>query len=208
MTSNPIAAVKLGGKAAILATLMATASFAQTTATEAPAEVTTMDAVEFPALTSVETDQEVIDSLSAQGYENVVVTRADGTLIVTGERGGLPTEMIFSDTDGTLVLVDGVEPVTTAPAPAATAPVAPAAGATVDPATSTDGDEPTSEAPDSANFSGQDQVPLDTPTASVEGDESDPVFETIPSDAVLPTPAEGETGIDADGGAETDGNEG
>lgn len=206
MTSNPIAAVKLGGKAAILATLMATASFAQTATTEAPAAMTTMDAVEFPVLTSVETDQEVIDSLSAQGYENVVVTRADGTLIVTGERGGLPTEMIFSDTDGTLVLVDGVEPVTTAPA--APAPVAPAAGATVDPATSTDGDEPTSEAPDSTNFSGQNQVPLDTPTASVEGDETDPVFETIPSDAVLPTPTEGETGIDADGGAETDGNEG
>lgn len=203
MTSNPIAAVKLGGKAAILATLMATASFAQTAATETPAEMTTMEAVEFPVLTSVETDQAVIDSLSEQGYENVVVTRAEGTLVVTGERGGLPTEMVFTDTDGTLVLIDGVEPVA---APAATGTVA--ADSTVNPAPSTDGDEPVSETPDSANFSGQDQVPLDTPTASVEGDETDPVFETIPADAALPAPEGGESGIEADGGAETDGDEG
>ena len=202
MTSNPIAAVKLGGKAAILATLMATASFAQTAATETPAEMTTMEAVEFPVLTSVETDQAVIDSLSEQGYENVVVTRADGTLVVTGERGGLPTEMVFTDTDGTLVLIDGVEPV------AATGTADAAADSTVNPAPSTDGDEPMTETPESTNFSGQDQVPLDTPTASVEGDETDPVFETIPADAALPAPEGGESGIEADGGAETDGDEG
>lgn len=51
-------------------------------------------------------------SLSAQGYENVVVLRGPETLIVSGERGGLPTELIFSATDGALLMVDGIEPVT------------------------------------------------------------------------------------------------
>lgn len=198
--TNPIAALKLGGKAAVLATLMATASFAQTAA---PADgITTMEEVQFPTLDGYATDQEVIDSLSAQGYENVAVVRGDDTLVVSGERGGLPTELIFSATDGTLVLADGIEPVTddTTAAPA-DAPVA------TDASPSTDGGEPASETPAASNFSGQDQMPLDTPTASIEGDETDPVAETIPADAAAPTPEDGDAGQAADGGAETDDND-
>lgn len=108
--TNPIASLKLGGVAAVLTALMATASLAQTAV---PTEgMTTMEEVQFPTLDSFATDQEVIDSLSAQGYENVVVLRGSETLIVSGERGGLPTELIFSATDGTLLMVDGIEPVT------------------------------------------------------------------------------------------------
>lgn len=201
--TRSIETLKLGGKAAILATLMATASFAQT----APAGVTTLDEVEFPTLQSVETDQQVIDDLSAQGYENVVVTRADDTLIVTGERGGLPTEMIFSAADGALVSVDGVVP-GEATADAATPPVTNTVAGEPEDVAATDGEEPASDVPDASNFSGQDQQPLDTPTASIEGDDTDPVAETIPTDAATPAPEMGEAGQEADGGAETDGEDG
>ena len=108
--TNPIASLKLGGAAAVLTALMATAALAQTAV---PTEgMTTMEEVQFPTLDGFATDQEVIDSLSAQGYENVVVLRGPETLTVSGERGGLPTELIFSATDGTLLMVDGIEPVT------------------------------------------------------------------------------------------------
>ncbi|TGN62089.1 hypothetical protein E4L95_07975 [Paracoccus liaowanqingii] len=190
--TNPVKTIKLGGKAAALAMLMATASFAQTATTEAPAGMTTMEAVEFPTLTTVDTDEAVAEELVAQGYENIVIVRSDDALAVTAERGGVPTEMVFSPTEGTLVLIDGV------------APMAPETDAApVGTAASTDGDEPVSETADSTNFSGQDDVPLDTPTASIEGDEVDPVAETIPVDPSAPTT--GETGQAEDGGAETDG---
>ena len=78
--TNPIASLKLGGAAAVLTALMATASLAQTAV---PTEgMTTMEEVQFPTLDGFATDQEVIDSLSAQGYENVVVLRGPETLIV------------------------------------------------------------------------------------------------------------------------------
>lgn len=199
--THPVETLKLGGKAAILATLMATASFAQTatpeaTTTEAPAAgMTTMEAVEFPTLTTVETDEAVTEDLTAQGYENVEVLRGDNALTVTADRGGVPTEMVFSPTEGTLLLIDGVAP----PAPGDMT----TGGVAAQPGASTDGDEPMSETPDSTNFSGQDDVVLDEPTAAIEGDEVDPVAETIPAQPTVPTT--GETGQAEDGGAETDG---
>lgn len=202
--TNPIAALKMGGKAAALAALMAGAAYAQTATP--PAELTTMDEVQFPTLQGTETDEQVITALTEQGYENVVVTRADDTLVVTGERGGLPTEMVFNAADGTLVLVDGVEPAAPATTGMGTADAATTdTAATTDAVPATDGDEPPSETPASSDFSGQDQVPLDTPTASVEGDDVDPVNETIPAEAAIPAPEGGEAGQSADGGAETDG---
>lgn len=193
MITHTIDTLKLGGKAVALATLMATASFAQTATTEAPAAgMTTMDAVEFPTLSSVETDQQVAEDLVAQGYENIVIVRTDDALTVSADRGGVPTEMVFSPTEGTLILVDGVQP------------MAAAEGSDLVNAGSTDGDEPMTETPNSTNFSGQDEPVQDTPTASIEGDETDPVAETIPVEPTVPVT--GETGLDEDGGAETDGS--
>lgn len=198
MTTNPIERLKLGGKAAVIATLMATASFAQTAPADAPAEaVTTMDEVQFPALEAWETDQQVIDSLSAQGYENVVVLRGDDALTVTGERGGLPTELVFDSETGVLLLADGV-----APADADAAPVEDTVLDGTAPAAASTSARDTPPAPgQGTNFSGQDQVPLDTPTASIEGDETDPVAETIPADATAPV-ADPDQGLE--GAAETD----
>lgn len=188
MLTTTINRLKLGGQAAAIATLMATAAFAQT----APADdLTTMDAVQFPVIASVQTDQDVVDSLTAQGYDNIVVLRGAETVTVTAERGGLPTEMMFSTADGTLLLVDGVEP-------------APQPGVISD-AASTDGREPASETADSANFSGQDDVVLDAPTAAIEGDDTDPVAETIPLSATDTETSGGDDGLSEDGGAETDG---
>lgn len=196
--THPFETLKLGGKAAILATLMATASFAQTATTEAPAGMTTMEEVDFPTLTTVETDEAVAAEIVAQGYENVVIVRTDEALTVAAERGGVPTEMVFSPVDGTLMMVDGVEPMGQAPATDMTT----GAGA-VGTTASTDGDEPMSETPDSTNFSGQDDVVLDEPTAAIDGEDTDPVAETIPAQPTVPTT--GETGQAEDGGAETDG---
>ncbi|WP_169308758.1 hypothetical protein [Paracoccus gahaiensis] len=192
--THPVETLKLGGKAAILATLMATASFAQTATTEAPAGMTTMEEVDFPTLTTVETDEAVAAEIVAQGYENVVVVRTDEALTVAAERGGVPTEMVFSPVDGTLMMVDGVEPMGQAPATGTDM---------VDTTASTDGDEPMSETPQSTDFSGQDDVVLDEPTGSIDGEETDPVAETIPAESTVPMT--GETGQDEDGGAETDG---
>lgn len=193
MITHTIDTLKLGGKAVALATLMATASFAQTATTEAPAAgMTTMDAVEFPTLSSVETDQQVAEDLVAQGYENIVIVRSDDALTVSADRGGVPTEMVFSPTEGTLILVDGVQP------------MAADEGTQMVNAGSTDGDEPMTETPDSTDFSGQGEPVQDTPTASIEGDETDPVAETIPVEPTVPVT--GETGLDEDGGAETDGS--
>lgn len=199
--THPVKTLKLGGKAAILATLMATASFAQTaapeaTTTEAPAAgMTTMEAVNFPTLTTVETDAAVTEDLTAQGYEKVVVLRGADALTVTAERGGVPTEMVFSPTEGTLLLIDGVAP----PVPGDMT----AGDMAAQPGASTDGEELMSETPESTDFSGQDDVVLDAPTASIEGEETDPVAETIPAQPTVPTT--GETGQAEDGGAETEG---
>lgn len=203
---NPIQTLKLGGKAAALTTLMATASFAQTAGTEATSEmtaspqITTMEGVQFPELTSVASDQQIIDELSAQGYENVVVMRENDAVRVTAERAGLPTDMVF-DSRAQLVLVDGVEPSTETVD--ATAPDVPSGS--VQTGASTDGDEPSTETPGSSGFGGQDDVVVTEPTASTDGDETDPVAQTIPADAALPVP-EG-SGLEADGGAETQGQD-
>ncbi|WP_405403155.1 hypothetical protein [Paracoccus sp. Ld10] len=133
-----ITAMKLGGKAAVLAIVMASASGAQTAA---PVDgMTTMEEIQFPTLDGFATDQQVIDSLSAQGYENVAVVRGADALVVSGERGGLPTELIFSAMDGTLVMVDGIEPVP--------------AGAVAEPATvpPTDDRAPETDSPAASNF--------------------------------------------------------
>ncbi|TJZ93369.1 hypothetical protein FA743_03885 [Paracoccus gahaiensis] len=153
-----------------------------------------MEEVDFPTLTTVETDEAVAAEIVAQGYENVVVVRTDEALTVAAERGGVPTEMVFSPVDGTLMMVDGVEPMGQAPATGTDM---------VDTTASTDGDEPMSETPQSTDFSGQDDVVLDEPTGSIDGEETDPVAETIPAESTVPMT--GETGQDEDGGAETDG---
>lgn len=105
-----------GGRAVALTALMATATLAQSPASDAPAGMTTMEAVDFPTLSTVGTDEAVAEDLVAQGYEKIVILRAEDVLVVTAERGGVPTEMVFSPDDGTLLMIDGVEPMTGDPA--------------------------------------------------------------------------------------------
>lgn len=211
---NPIQTLKLGGKAAALATLMATASIAQTAITDnasdvaADPSITTMEGVQFPELASVETDQQVIDGLSEQGYENVVVTREGEAVRVTAERAGLPTEMVFNSADARLMMVDGVEPSAQPAETAAPAGMTEGAAPNLDaqPGAATDGDEPATETPASSDFGGQEDVPITAPTASTDGVDTDPVEQTIPADAALPVPSG--SGTEADGGAETGGKDG
>lgn len=99
--------LKTGGQAVVLAILMATTVAAQTAM---PTELTTLEDVEFPTLDSVDTDQAIVDSLIGQGYEGIEIARMDDAIIVTAERGGVPTKMLFSPTEGTLLLVDGIVP--------------------------------------------------------------------------------------------------
>ena len=68
---------------------------------------------------------------------------------------------------------------------------------------STDGDEPPTETMTSTELGGEEIIPTDAETASTDGDEYDPVEDTIPAGAAVT--AEGDTGIDEDGGAETSG---
>ncbi|CAM3338910.1 hypothetical protein PANO111632_14935 [Paracoccus nototheniae] len=117
MMNRLFGTLRTGGLAMVLATAAAVASQAQTAAPDVPAgEVTRMEAIEFPVLTSVATDEEVAADLVAQGYQNIVVVRTPDALVVAAERGGVPTEMVFSPVDGTLIMIDGVAPMGAPPA--------------------------------------------------------------------------------------------
>ncbi|WP_410218195.1 hypothetical protein [Paracoccus sp. (in: a-proteobacteria)] len=101
--------------AATMAMLAAPAAFAQGTLDDLPSTDVlspdmSMDAIAFPVLEDVTSDQAIIDSLSAQGYKRIRIIREGEGVVVAAERANIPTEMLFSATDGRLLLVDGIEP--------------------------------------------------------------------------------------------------
>lgn len=192
-----LAHLKNGTSVAAVAMLLATGAMAQTadtpttmiTTTEtttADAQVdTSVEVISLPVLDVYDTDQAVIDGLTAQGYEITSVERDGETYVVDAVQDGAPTVLVFSTVDGGLMTVDGE---------------APQVG-------STDGEDPNSETPMSSDFSGQGDLALEAETGSMDGTETDPVAETIPLGATQVDDAAGDetSGQEADGGAETDG---
>lgn len=89
--------------------LMAVAQTTTITPEGATSSITTMEAAAWPTLTTYATDEEVADDLTDQGYTNVAVSREGGFIVVQAERAGTPTDVIFSEADGTLLIADGVQ---------------------------------------------------------------------------------------------------
>ena len=124
MLNSSIKTLMLGGKAAAIAALMAGTAMAETTIISTPtgndvlATESAMDAEpskgivwadDFPVLEEVENNEAIIDTMIAQGFTDLKITRKGPMLTVTGQRAGVPTELVYSTANGRLISVDGVE---------------------------------------------------------------------------------------------------
>ncbi|WP_378946851.1 hypothetical protein [Paracoccus sp. R86501] len=124
MFNSSIKTLMLGGKAAAIAALMAGTAMAETTIISTPtgnnvlATESAMDAEQskgmvwaddFPVLEEVENNDAIIDTMIGQGFTDLKITRKGPMLTVTGQRAGVPTELVYSTANGRLVSVDGVE---------------------------------------------------------------------------------------------------
>lgn len=124
MFNSSIKTLMLGGKAAAIAALMAGTAMAETTIISTPtgndvlATESAMDAEpskgivwadDYPVLEEVENNDAIIDMMIGQGFTDLKITRKGPMLTVTGQRDGIPTELVYSTANGRLVSVDGVE---------------------------------------------------------------------------------------------------
>lgn len=124
MLNSSIKTLMLGGKAAVIAALMAGTAMAQTTIISTPTGndvLATEDAMDaeaskgivwaddYPVLEEVENNDAIIDMMIGQGFTDLKITRKGPMLTVTGQRDGVPTELVYSTANGRLVSVDGVE---------------------------------------------------------------------------------------------------
>ncbi|WP_411837758.1 hypothetical protein [Paracoccus sp. ME4] len=123
MLKTPFKALMLG-TTLTAGSLMAGTAIAQTTAVESPQGTTVIvpdDALEaapaqgfvvegdYPRLESIENYEAIAETLSAQGYSDIFIQREGPILTITAQRGGVPTELVYSTANGRLVSVDGVE---------------------------------------------------------------------------------------------------
>lgn len=122
----------IGGKVLALGALMGTTAVAQTaivvdktdTVVETPAGNTAVvpgtaaapgapvGAVvdgEYRLIEQIDNDQAVAETLIAQGFSDVHILREGALMTVTAQRDGVPTELVYSIANGSLVSVDGVE---------------------------------------------------------------------------------------------------
>ena len=124
MFNSSIKTLMLGGKAAAIAALMAGTAMAETTIISTPtgndvlATESAMDAEaskgivwadDYPVLEEVENNDAIIEMMIGQGFTDLKITRKGPMLTVTGQRDGVPTELVYSTANGRLVSVDGIE---------------------------------------------------------------------------------------------------
>jgi len=126
MLTFPIKTLMRGGKAAVLSTVLAGVALAQADVVSTPQgnDVLVPDrAVDaehskglewangLPVLEEVENNDAIIQTMIAQGFTDLKITRKGPTLTITGQREGVPTELVYSTDNGQLKSVDGVETV-------------------------------------------------------------------------------------------------
>ncbi len=63
----------------------------------------------YPLLEQLDNDQAIAQSLISQGFSDVHILREGPILTVNAQRGGQPTELVYSVANGSLVSVDGVK---------------------------------------------------------------------------------------------------
>lgn len=124
MLTSSFKTILVGSKVAATAMLLATTAFAQTTSIETPQGNTVVvpnQALEtepsagfvlesdYPRLDSMENNETIAETLIAQGYSDVFISREGPILTVTAQRAGVPIELVYSTANGRLISVDGVE---------------------------------------------------------------------------------------------------
>lgn len=132
MLKKSLSTALIGGKVLALGALMGTTAIAQTaivvdendTVVETPAGNTAVvpgtaaapgapvGAVvdgEYRLIEQIDNDQAVAETLIAQGFSDVHILREGALMTVTAQRDGVPTELVYSIANGSLVSVDGVE---------------------------------------------------------------------------------------------------
>lgn len=132
MLKKSLSTALIGGKVLALGALMGTTAIAQTaivvdendTVVETPAGNTAVvpgtaaapgapvGAVvdgEYRLIEQIDNDQAVAETLIAQGFSDVHILREGALMTVTAQRNGVPTELVYSIANGSLVSVDGVE---------------------------------------------------------------------------------------------------
>lgn len=112
----------VAGKAAVIATLLGSAAYAQVnvetpagnsvavpeTALEGQAPVATTAGTGYETLAQDANDEAIRNALESQGFANVLITRDGTTLTVTADREGEMVELVYSTATGRLITVDGV----------------------------------------------------------------------------------------------------
>ena len=64
---------------------------------------------DYPVLEQVENNDAIIDMMIGQGFSDLKILRKGQMLTITGQRDGVPTELVYSTANGRLLSVDGVE---------------------------------------------------------------------------------------------------
>lgn len=206
MLTSSIKTLMLGGRIVTASALLATTAVAQTTTIDTPQGNTVVvpdDALEeqpsggfvresdYPRLENLDNDMAVAETLIAQGYSDVVISREGPIMTVTAIRGLTPIELVYSTANGRLVSVDGVE---TRPEPE---------GSSANDQMSTGG---ATSAPDNGTEDGRDDGDAD------EGGMGDGDTGTGASDGETGAPGgdggEGDGDASGDGGAAGDGDTG
>ncbi|MGZ3215349.1 hypothetical protein [Paracoccus sp. T5] len=210
MLTSSFKTLLIGGKVAATAALLATTAMAQTTAIDTPQGNTVVvpdQALEtqpsggfvlesdYPRLDSMENNEMIAETLIAQGYSDVVISREGPILTVTAQRAAVPIELVYSTANGRLISVDGVE---TRPAAGGTSAGDTATGTTADTAT------PAAAAEDAATDGITDDSETDAATDGT-GTEAGTGGSDVGTDADADTGADtGPDGADTSG-ADTDG---
>lgn len=116
--------VIIGGKAAILAALLGSTAMAQDTEIESSTGETVLvpeaaetaespegaiNPTDFPLPEQLDNEEAVAETLIAQGFEDIHILREGPMLTVNATRDGVPTELVYSVANGSLVSVDGEE---------------------------------------------------------------------------------------------------
>ncbi|MGP9803735.1 hypothetical protein [Paracoccus sp. NSM] len=231
MLNAKMKSAMIAGKAALVATLLGSAAYAQVsvdtpagntvdvpeTALEGQASAATTADTGHEALAQAANDEAIRNALESQGFGNVLITRDGTTLTVTADRAGEMVELVYSTATGRLITVDGVpvgpdeadfvvidDPAT---APADQTPPADTVGngGTTQPGLpgETDGGEPTTMPDDDATLTGPDAT---QPGIPGETDGSEPEA-TIGTDVSDPGATGGEDAAEAEGIADTDGQD-
>lgn len=121
MTNHGLKTLMAGGKAAAIVTLLGTSALAQTSVTDTEAVIVPQPALEAESsmgviseaaprtLEQMDNDQNVAETLLAQGFSDIYILREGPMMTVTAQRDGQPIELVYSVANGSLVSVNGEE---------------------------------------------------------------------------------------------------